>query len=91
MSSFSDYESMVMLDLPEPERTRLSERFEEIVNGFSVFDTIDVSGTEPLVSVLNLHNILREDISSKLLSIDELLENAPESYDGYYRVPAAID
>jgi len=91
MKSFTGYENMVMLDLSESKRLRLSERFEEIVAGFSELDAFDVSGVEPLVSVLDLHSILREDISSKSLSRDELLKNAPVQNDGYFEVPAAID
>jgi len=91
MKDFTAYENMAMLDLPDPERIRLKERFEEITGGFSALDAFDVSGVEPLVSVLDVNNIVREDVSSKLIPKDELLSNAPESYDGYFQVPAAID
>ena len=91
MRKFTDYESMAMLELTESERDVLSERFDEIVSGFSVLEEYDTSETEPLVSVLKLHNVLREDVSSKFISRDELLENAPEQNDGYFQVPAAID
>ena len=88
---FTDYESMVMLDLPEDESVRLSERYDEIVSGFDVLDDIDVSSALPLVSVLELQNVMREDVASKLISRDELLKNAPEQHEGYIQVPAAID
>ena len=91
MRSFTDYENMAMFDLQESERERLTGRFEEVTGGFSALDAFDVSGVEPLVSVLDMDNVMREDVSSKFMSRDELLENAPESYEGYFQVPAAID
>ena len=91
LRKFTDYESMAMLDLPEAERARLLERFNEIISGFSVLDDYDAYDVEPLVSVLDLHNVMREDVSVKLLSRDELLKNAPEYSEGYFKVPAAID
>ena len=91
LSKFVDYEGMVMLDLPEEERVRLMERFDAVVSGFSVLDDVDVSGVEPLVSVLDSSNVMREDVASKLISRDELLKNAPEQHDGYFQVPAAIE
>ena len=91
MRGFTDYEKMAMLDLPDPERDRLAGRFEEITGGFSALDAFDVSGVEPLVSVLDMDNIMRQDVSSKFMSRDVLLKNAPESYEGYFQVPAAID
>ena len=91
MKVFSDYESMAMLNLSDDERVMLKERFEEIAGGFSALDAIDVEGVEPLVTVLDLHSVMREDVSAELIQREELLSNAPEQHDGYFQVPAAID
>jgi len=91
MRKFEDYESMAMLDLSETERVRLRERFDEIASGFSALDVYDTDGVEPLVTVLDLKNVMREDVSSKMVTRDELFSNAPEQSDGYFRVPASID
>ena len=91
MRKFEDYESMAMLDLSESERALLKKRFDEISGGFSAIDDYDTDGVEPLVSVLDLQNVMREDVAAKFISRDELLENAPEQHDGYFQVPAAID
>jgi len=91
LRNFTDYERMAMLDLSEAERARLSERFDEIAGRFSALDGFDTDGVEPLVSVLDLYNVMREDVAVKSISRDELLKNAPEQHDGYFQVPAAID
>ena len=46
---------------------------------------------QPLVSVLDIKNVLREDIEAKTISRDEILENAPEQYDGYFQVPGTLE
>jgi len=84
---------MAMLELSEAERSRIRERFDEVVSGFSALDDYDASqldGVEPLVSVLDLRNVLREDVAVKSFSREELLKNAPEQYDGYFQVPGTI-
>jgi len=91
LRAFSDYENMAMLELSDAERLRLKERFDEITGGFAALDAYDTDGIEPLVSVLDSFNILREDVSVKKLSREELLANAPEQHDGYFQVPATID
>ena len=91
MRNFADYENMAMLELSEPERVDLKKRFDEITEGFTALDAYGTNGIEPLISVLDLHNVLREDIPAKLLPREELLKNAPEQHDGYFQVPAAID
>ena len=80
-----------MLDLSDVERARLVDRFDEITGGFSVLDDFDTSEVEPLVSVLDLYNVMRDDVVVKFVSRDELLKNAPEQHDGYFQVPAAIE
>ena len=91
MKQFKDYENMAMLDLSELERERLQARFDEIVGDFSMLDVLDTEGVEPLVTVLDLQNIMREDVASKPISADELFRSSNEQRDGYFRVPAAID
>ena len=91
MKNFIDFESMVMFDLPDEQRIRLKERYDEIIKEFANLDEIDTNGVEPLVSVLDSHNILRDDFAEKFISREELLKNAPEQENGYYKVPAAID
>ena len=91
MRKFEDYESMAMLDLSEVERVSLKERFDTVTDSFDALEKCDTDGVEPLVTVLDLNNVMREDVSSKFMQRDELLKNAPEQHDGYFQVPAAID
>ena len=82
-----------MLELPESESALIRGSFDEVAGGFAVLDEFagDLSGVPPLVSVLDLNNVLREDVASKAFSREEILSNAPEQYDGYFQVPAAIE
>ena len=52
---------------------------------------IDTAGAEPLVTVLNVQNILREDVVKKIVTRDELLSGAPEEYGGYFQVPKTLE
>ena len=91
MSDICDYEKTAMLELSKPEREALEERFDIIKNGFSALDAYDTNEAEPLVTVLAVRNVIREDIPEKIIQREELLKNAPEQTDGYFRVPATID
>jgi len=91
MRDFVDYESMAMLELTEQERVFLRERFEMLTDSFSALDSFDTDGVEPLVTVMDINNIMRNDTAVKCITRDEVLRNAPESKDGYFQVPAAID
>ena len=91
MRKFTDYESMAKLELAEPERTEIENRFNEVTSKFSELENYETNDTQPLVTVLETFNILREDTTSKFMSREKLLSNAPEQHDRYFQVPAAID
>jgi aspartyl-tRNA(Asn)/glutamyl-tRNA(Gln) amidotransferase subunit C len=84
------YEAMAKISLSENERKLITEKMEELAAGFGGLEAVDTEGIEPLVTVLNITNVLREDVSEKIYSRDELLANAPEQYDGYFQIPKAL-
>ena len=91
MQNIRDYEAMAKLDLPEDERRWVSNCTDMLIGSFGQLENIDTSGVEALVTVLNVKNVFREDVSTKMLARDELLANAPEQHDGYFRVPKTLD
>lgn len=82
------YEKMVKLDLHDDERKWITGLAEKVLESCSVLDSIDTDGVE--LAVPNGQNCLREDVSVKAITRDELLANAPEQYDGYFQIPKAV-
>ena len=91
MHDIKQYEAMAMLELKPNERERLSARLEKLEKSFSALCNIETDGVLPLVSVLELRNVLREDEAIKIMPRDQILENAPEQYDGYFQVPGTLE
>jgi len=91
MLEVTGYEKMAMLDLKSSERDAIYERMKELENYFLRLEQIDTENVQPLVSVLDIKNVLREDVSFKRISRDEMLENAPEQWDGYISVPGTLE
>ncbi|MCL2579131.1 MAG: Asp-tRNA(Asn)/Glu-tRNA(Gln) amidotransferase subunit GatC [Oscillospiraceae bacterium] len=87
----SKYESLTKLNLTEIERTQIEKIANKLIVSFEDLREIDTKNVEPLVSVLVLQNVLREDINVKSISREELLSNAPEQYGGYFQVPKTLD
>ena len=63
---------------------RLEESFEKL-------GQVDTRDAAPLISVLDMRNVFREDIAKKPVTREELLSLAPEEYDGYFQVPRTIE
>lgn len=84
-------EKMTKLSLNETEQETMKEYLSHCIERFDIIDAIDTTETEPLISVADLKNILREDISYQMVTRDELFENAVEENNGYFQVPKTID
>ena len=91
MFDIKEYESMAMLEMQDSERELLGERAEKLVESFNILDTIDTGGAEPLITVLDLSNIFREDISEKHITREEILINAPARQEGFFQVPGTLE
>ncbi len=85
------YEAMAKLELTENERGEISARADELIKSFKALEAADAKDAEPLVTVLDVVNVLREDVSARLISREELLSGAPEQYDGYFQVPRTLE
>ena len=91
MLDIRKYETAAMLELSDLERAKIGQCAAALLERFDAISEINTDGIPPLVSVLDLHNILREDEAGKLITRDELMANAQEQYDGYFRVPGTIE
>ena len=91
MIDLKKYEAVAMFELSDDERARLSGRAGALAESFNELEKVDTSGVEPLVSVIDTHTVMREDIMKKIITRDELLANAPEQSDGYFKVPGTLE
>ena len=91
MIDITAYEEMAKFALPDTERQQMTGRVQKLTDGFSALEKIDTVNTKPLVTVLDIQNIMRNDVAKKIVTREELLSGAPEEYDGYFRVPKTLE
>lgn len=90
-SELKKLENLNKLQLTEEETTAVLNFFEKQAEELGALDAIDTENVERMVHVMPMVNILREDIAKKDFTRDELQEDAPESYDGYWQVPRLVE
>ncbi len=78
------------LMLADDERLRIMNDLQDILNAFSVLDTIDTTGVQPSFHPVELKNKTREDIPHESLSQEDALKNSPSTHNGYFKGPKAI-
>ena len=84
-------EKLNKLQLTEEETKKVIGFFDQQSEEMSVLNAIDTDNVERMVHVMPLTNVLREDVVIKKFTRDELQEDAPESYDGYWQVPRLVE
>lgn len=89
--SLKTLESLSKINLTDTEKSVVLEFFNFFIQKFDMLENVDTENTEPLVTVSSLANVVREDVSNKMVSVEELLENAPEQYNGHFIVPRILE
>lgn len=84
-------EKLNKLKLTEEESAAVLSFFEQQEKEIRTLDAIDTADVERMVHVMPMENILREDVMIKNYTRDDLQEDAPESYDGYWQVPRLVE
>ena len=72
------------------EITGFAAQFNQIVSYVEKLDEVDTEGVEPMASVLEVADVLREDEPGPMLSPSEALRNAPKKTEGFFAVPKVI-
>lgn len=82
---------LARLDLTEDERERMQAELTQILGHAERIQELDLDGVPPTSHSLPLSNVLRPDVVTPSLPIEEALANAPEAEDGRFRVPRIIE
>lgn len=85
------YEIMAKLSFDDGEREWALSALEHILADLGVLDGISTDGVLPLVCLSDVSDVLREDkaLPSNIVSL--LMNNAPDSENGYLKVPKAVE
>ncbi|MBD0348517.1 MAG: Asp-tRNA(Asn)/Glu-tRNA(Gln) amidotransferase subunit GatC [Thermoleophilia bacterium] len=80
---------LARLELSEDELARFGGQLDAILEAVGKVGELDLSGVEPTAHPLDLVNVWSDDEPRGSLSVAEVLANAPDSEDTFFRVPPA--
>lgn len=82
---------LAKLTLTEAEKVTFQEQLSAILDYAEMLQQVDTRGIPPTASALPLNNTMRPDEVGLSLSNEEVLFNAPEAEDGYFKVRAILE
>ena len=81
---------LARLGLSEEELARLEGQLNHILDQYAKLAELDTEAIPPTAQTIELENILRDDVVTPSLPVEEVLRNASESSGGYIVVPPIL-
>ncbi|NTV02956.1 MAG: Asp-tRNA(Asn)/Glu-tRNA(Gln) amidotransferase subunit GatC [Chlorobiaceae bacterium] len=81
---------LARLRFTEPEQEKMTRELNMILHYVEKLNQVDTEGVEPLSSIHDQSNVLREDVERPSISNSEALKNAPDRQDRFFKVPKVI-
>jgi aspartyl-tRNA(Asn)/glutamyl-tRNA(Gln) amidotransferase subunit C len=83
--------SLARLQLSEEELVTYQEQLSAILEYADRLDRLDTDNVSPTTSAVPLQNVLREDVVTPSLTLDDVLFNAPEHFQDQFLIQTVID
>ncbi len=78
---------LARLELTEEEKELYTKQLGDVLKYVDQMNEVDTSNVKPMCQVINFYNVMREDKIVQETSKDELMANAPEEENGFFKVP----
>lgn len=78
---------LARLELTEAETEQFSKQLGDILKYVEQMNEVDTTGVEPMAHPIPVVNVMREDIVKYEQTKEELMKNAPDEEDGFFKVP----
>ena len=83
--------SLAQLSLDEEAKQRLLREMGDVLAYVDKLNELDTDGIEPMMHVLDISNVYREDVVTGSLDHDAALKNAPKTDGAYFLVPRILE
>ncbi|GAB4074468.1 Asp-tRNA(Asn)/Glu-tRNA(Gln) amidotransferase subunit GatC [Barrientosiimonas marina] len=77
--------------ITDEEADRFTDDLSSVIHYADKLQDVDTEGVEPTIFMTDLQNVMRDDEPTNWTSREDLLKNAPDRQDGYFRVPSILD
>ena len=81
---------LARLGLAESELALLEGQLNHILDQYTKLAELDTESIAPTAQTIELENILRDDVVTPSLPVEEVLRNAPEAAGGYIVSPPIL-
>ena len=78
---------LARLELSDEEKIKFSKQLGDILKYMEQLNEVDTTGVEPMNHPIDFSNVMRDDVVQTEETREELMANAPETEQDYFKVP----
>lgn len=78
---------LARLELTEEEKELYTKQLGDVLQYVNQMNEVDTSNIEPMTQVVDFVNVMREDKVAYEQTKEELMKNAPDQENGFFKVP----
>ncbi len=82
---------LARMALPDEELARVGTELNRILEHFNRLQELDTEAVEPTSHAIPMTNVFREDEVGESLPTDDVIANAPERSDEFFKVPRIVE
>ena len=81
---------LARLELSEDEVKKYETELNDVLKFMDKLNELDTDGVEPSTHVLDISNVFRDDVVEESFDVEDILSNAPDREDDYFKVPSIL-
>ena len=78
---------LARLELTEEEKELYTKQLGDVLKYVDQMNEVDTANVKPMTQVIDFCNVMREDKVVQEISKEDLMANAPEEENGFFKVP----
>ncbi len=82
---------LARLELSEAEQEEYTRELDAILSFVAQLNQLDTTGVEPMAHVIQVNNVFRPDKAGPSLNQEEVLANAPDRVENFFKVPKVLE
>lgn len=82
---------LARLGVADEDVERFAEQLSNILENFEILKQVDTTDVPPTAQSISLQNVMRDDAVRPSLTPEEVLANAPQKEDDFFKVRAVLE
>jgi aspartyl-tRNA(Asn)/glutamyl-tRNA(Gln) amidotransferase subunit C len=82
---------LARLGLTEEDIDKFREQLSVILDNFEILKKVDTTDVEPTAQSIALKNVFRDDSAEPSYKVEDVLANAPQQDENYFKVQAVLE